>query len=368
MGPLRGIRVLELAGLGPAPFGCMVLADLGAEVLQVHRPGGTALDELSAPLQRGRRVVRLDLTSAEGRAEVLRLADGADVLVEGFRPGVVERLGVGPGPCRERNPRLIYARMTGWGQDGPLATAAGHDINYLGLTGLLHLIGPGDRPPLPPLNLVADFGGGGMLLAVGVLAALVELGRSGEGQTLDVAMVDGAALLGTLLYGMRSVGLWTGQREANPFDGGAPFYRTYQTSDGRYVAVGALERPFYDQLLDGLGLTEAELPSREDRKHWPELHERFGAVFATRTRDEWVERFAGTDACVTPVLTMAEAPRHPHHTERRSFVEIDGVVQPAAAPRFSRWGTPPMRPPVDLPPGAGWAEAVDVTPEEGPSS
>lgn len=354
MGPLHGVRVLELAGLGPGPFGCMVLADLGADVLQVHRPGGTPLDALTVPLLRGRGCLTLDLKSAAGREEVLRLSERADVLVEGYRPGVAERLGIGPDVCLERNPRLVYARTTGWGQAGPLAREPGHDINYLALTGVLHLMGPGDRPPLPPLNLVADFGGGGMLLVVGVLAALVEREQSGRGQVLDVAMVDGAALLGTFAYGMHAAGYWSDDRERNPFDGGAPYYRTYETSDGQYVAVGALEEQFYRALLEGLGLDEEELPAQQDRAGWPVLHERFAAVFAGRPRAEWEEHFAGSEACVTPVLTPAEAPEHPHNRERGTFTELAGIVQPSAAPRFGRSTVAPPRSASDLDDVSGW--------------
>jgi alpha-methylacyl-CoA racemase len=317
----------------------MVLADLGAEVLRVDRAAGGGV---GPPLGRNRRCVVVDLKHPDGPSAVLRLVEHADVLVEGFRPGVAERIGIGPDACLARNPRLVYGRMTGWGQDGPLAPRAGHDINYIAVAGALEPIGrPGERP-VPPLNLVGDFGGGGMLLALGVLAALYERERSGAGQVVDAAMVDGAALLTTFLHGMRASGLWSAPRGENLLDGGAPFYDTYATADGRYVAVGAIEPQFYAALLTGLGLDGADLPGQLDRSGWPTLRARFTAAFAARTRDEWVEIFAGTDACVTPVLAPAEAPGHPHNMDRGAFVDVDGVVQPAPAPRFSR--TPAARP------------------------
>ncbi|MBA3251417.1 MAG: CoA transferase [Geodermatophilaceae bacterium] len=336
VGPLHGVRVLELAGLGPAPFGCMVLADLGADVVRVQRPGGGLLDVPNDPLTRGRRTLELDLKAVAHRDLVLALAQRADVLVEGFRPGVAERLGLGPEVCTAQNQRLVYARMTGWGQSGPLAHDVGHDINYLAVAGLLHHVGPAGGPPIPPLNLVADFGGGGMLLVVGVLAALVERARSGRGQLIDAAMVDGAALLGAFAAGLRAAGQWSDERGTNLLDGGAPFYRTYLTADRQYVAVGALEPQFYAALLDGLGLADAELPAQHDRAGWPVLAQRFAATFVGRTRDEWAALFAGTPACVSPVLTMGEAPEHPHNVERGTFVDLAGVRQPAPAPRFSR--------------------------------
>jgi alpha-methylacyl-CoA racemase len=342
MGPLSGVRVVEVASLAPAPFGCMVLADLGAEVLRVDRAspdGGGALGAaapLGPPLGRGRRSVSVNLKHPDGAAAVVRLAASADVFVEGFRPGVAERLGIGPDECLARNPRLVYGRMTGWGQDGPLAQRAGHDINYIGVAGALEPIGRAGERPVPPLNLVGDFGGGGMLLALGVVAALYERERSGAGQVVDAAMVDGAALLTTFLHGMRAAGMWSEPRGENLLDGGAPFYDTYATADGGYMSVGALEPQFYAALLAGLGLAGDELPPQLDRSGWPVLRERFTAVFATRTRDEWTEIFAGTDACVTPVLAPGEAPAHPHNAARNVFLEADGILQPAPAPRFSR--------------------------------
>jgi alpha-methylacyl-CoA racemase len=338
MGPLSGVRVIEIASLAPAPFGCMVLADLGADVLRVERAErcGPQARVPSDPLSRGRRSIGVNLKDPAGVALLLRLTEDADVLVEGFRPGVAERLGFGPDVCAERNPRLIFARMTGWGQDGPLAPTAGHDIDYIAISGALSPIGRAGQPPVPPLNLVGDFGGGGMLLALGILAALVERATSGLGQVVDAAMVDGSALLTSFLYGMRATGAWRDQRGSNLLDGGAPFYDTYLTADGGCVAVGALEPQFYAALLAGLGLTDAGLPAQHDRAGWPVLRERFAATFASRTRDEWEQAFAGTDACVSPVLSLAEAPLHPHATAREAFVEVGGIVQPAPAPRFGR--------------------------------
>ena len=350
MGPLQGVRVIEIASLAPAPFGCMILADLGADVLRVDRaersgPGARIPND---PLSRGRRSIGLNLKDPAAVDLLLRLTEDADVLVEGFRPGVAERLGFGPVVCAERNPRLIFARMTGWGQDGPLAPTAGHDIDYIAISGALSPIGRAGEPPVPPLNLVGDFGGGGMLMALGILAALVERASSGLGQVVDAAMVDGSALLTSFLYGMRASGAWQDKRGSNLLDGGAPFYDTYVTAEGEAVAVGALEPQFYAALLTGLGLADADLPAQHDRAGWPVLRERFAAVFASRSRAEWEHVFAGTDACVSPVLSLAEASAHPHATARRAFVEVGGVVQPAPAPRFGRTaaGTPaaPPRP------------------------
>ena len=336
-GPLTGLRVVELAGIGPAPYACMLLAELGADLIRVDRPGGGGI--FVAPtrdaLNRSRPSVAVDLKSAEGRDVLLRLLDSADVLVEGLRPGVLERLGAGPDEVLARNPRLIYARMTGWGQDGPLAQRAGHDINYLGLTGALHAIGTADKPVVP-LNIGADFGGGSMFLLVGVLAALVERATSGRGQVVDAAMVDGASSLITMVYGLLGAGLWQDRRAANLLDGGAPFYDTYACADGRHVAVGALEPQFYAAFLDGLGLADALPGAQYDVAHWPEHRRRFAEAFASKPRDEWAELFAGIDACVTPVLGLTEAPAHPHLAARGTFVDCDGVQQPAPAPRFSR--------------------------------
>ena len=338
MTPLHGVRVVELAGLAPGPFGCMMLADLGADVVRVDRPGVPP----PPALDRGRRTLTLDLKTADGVAALLGLAARADVLVEGFRPGVAERLGFGPAACEQINPRLVYCRMTGWGQDGPLAARAGHDIDYLAVAGALHPLGRPGEAPHAPLNLLADFAGGGMLLAVGVLAALLERERSGRGQVVDAAMVDGSALLTTFLHGLLAAGRWPGGRGANLLDGGAPFYDTYRTADGGHMAVGALEPAFYQELLDGLGLAGEALPAQYDQAGWPALRAAFTARFATRTRDEWTAVFAGRDACVAPVLAPAEAPGHPHNAARGTFVTVGGQVQPAPAPRFGR--TPPAVP------------------------
>jgi alpha-methylacyl-CoA racemase len=338
MGPLSGVRVIEIASLAPAPFGCMILADLGADVLRVDRAercGPQAKAPLD-PLSRGRRSIGLNLKDPAAIDLLLRLTVETDVLVEGFRPGVAERLGFGPQACAERNPRLIFGRMTGWGQDGPLALTAGHDIDYIAISGALGMVGRAGQAPVPPVNLLGDFGGGGMLLALGILAALVERASSGLGQVVDAAMVDGSALLTSFVYGLRAAGGWQDARGVNLLDGGAPFYDTYATADGEYMAVGALEPQFYAALLAGLGLTDAGLPGQHDRDGWPELRRRFAATFADRTRADWEQVFAGTDACVSPVLSLAEAPVHPHARSREAFVEVNGVTQPAPAPRFGR--------------------------------
>jgi alpha-methylacyl-CoA racemase len=339
MGPLQGVRVVELASIGPGPFCAMLLADLGAEVLAVDRPGA-AQDGWPVLFARGRRRVGVDLKHPDGPGVVLDLVAGADALVEGFRPGVAERLGVGPDECLRRNPRLVYGRVTGWGQEGPLAGSAGHDIDYIALAGALHPIGPAGGPPVPPLNLLGDFGGGGMLLALGVVAALLEAARSGRGQVVDAAMVDGAALLTTQLHELLAAGLWTDHRGANLLDGAAPFYAVYETADGRHLAVGALEPRFYAELLVRVGLAADDLPPQLDRAGWPLLRERLAAVFLTRTRDEWCALLEGTDACVAPVLSLLEAPTHPHNRARATFVEVAGHPQPAPAPRFSRTPCP----------------------------
>jgi alpha-methylacyl-CoA racemase len=349
MGPLRGIRILEFAGIGPGPFTGMLLADMGAEVLRIDRsqsvreplPERPSLDLLG----RGRRSVGLDLKHPEARAAVLRLVERADGLIEGFRPGVMERLGLGPDVCLERNPRLVYGRMTGWGQEGPLAHAAGHDINYIALAGALEAVGRRGEKPTPALNLVGDFGGGGMLLAFGMACALVERGASGKGQVVDAAMVDGSALLMTLMHGMRHAGLWHDERGTNLIDTGAHFYDTFETRDGKYVSIGSIEPQFYAELLEKLGLADETLPRQMDRAQWPVLKRRLEAIFKTKSRAEWCELMEGSDVCFAPVLSMGEAPSHPHIAARRTFVENAGVVQPAPAPRFSR--TPPAlgRPP-----------------------
>jgi alpha-methylacyl-CoA racemase len=338
MTALSGVRVVELSGLAPAPFGCMLLADLGADVVLVERPGGHGpAGPAPGPLQRGRRTVTIDLKSEAGLAELLSLAEKADVLVEGFRPGVAERLGFGPGVCEKLNPRLIYARMTGWGQAGPLAATAGHDIDYIAIAGALEPLGRAGERPHAPVNLLGDFAGGGMLLAVGVLAALVERAGSGRGQVVDAAMVDGSALLMTFLHGMAATGRWPGSRGRNLLDGGAPFYDTYRASDGGHLAVGALEPQFYAALLTGLGLTgDPTLPGQFDVTAWPELRRRLTERFLEKTRDEWTAIFEPLDACVSPVLSLTEAPLHPHNEARKAFIEVGGVVQPAPAPRLRR--------------------------------
>jgi alpha-methylacyl-CoA racemase len=342
-GPLSSLRVLELAGIGAGPHAAMILADLGAQVVRVERPGdGPGSDGKPDYLLRGRRLVAADLKTVAGRELVLRLVAGADVLLESYRPGVAERLGVGPAECHAVNPRLVYGRMTGWGQDGPLAQRAGHDINYLSLTGVLHAIGRQGERPVPPLNLVGDFGGGSMFLLTGVLAALWERERSGQGQVIDAAMVDGAGVLAQMMWAMRGRGRWSDERGSNLIDGAAPFYDTYECADARYVAVGALEPQFYDELLAGLRLDPAELPERADTRNWPALRAVFAKAFSARTRDEWVAVFAGTDACVTPVLTFTEVGDHPHMAARRALIDLEGVTQPAPAPRFSR--TMPAKP------------------------
>lgn len=349
MGPLQGIKIIEFAALGPAPMGTMLLADLGAEVLRIERQAGAGsrpTAELFDPaldiLNRNRRVVALDLKRPEAIETVLRLVEGADALIEGFRPGVMERLGLGPEVCLQRNPRLVYGRMTGWGQQGLLAQSAGHDINYLSLSGALHAIGEAGRKPVVPLNLVADGGGGAMLLALGVLAGLLEARSSGQGQVVDAAMTDGSALLMSMMYTLKAMGQWQQQRGSNLLDGGAHFYDTYACRDGKWLSVGAIEPQFYALLLEKTGITDPEFQQQWDRSRWSRLKEKLAQVIGTRTRDEWCSIFDGTDACVAPVLDMDEAPQHPHNRSRHTFTEVAGVVQPAAAPRFSR--TPPARP------------------------
>jgi alpha-methylacyl-CoA racemase len=333
-GPLSGYRVIELAGIGPGPFCGMVLADHGADVIRVDRPLPNALPlpEMSA---RGRRSIVVDLKNQEGLEVVLTLVEGAHALIEGYRPGTVERLGLGPEVCLSRNPRLVYGRMTGWGQEGVLVQTAGHDIDYVALSGALHAIGPtGDRS-VPPLNLIGDYGGGGLLLAFGIAAALLEAATTGRGQVVDAAMVDGAALLMAPIYELFNLGLWSDRRGSNLLDGAAPFYTTYLTADGAQMAVGALEPQFYEELLQRLGLAQEELPDRQDASRWPELRQRLAEVFASRRREEWEEVFADGDACVAPVLSLSEAPKHPHLRARRTFFEVDGKAVPAPAPRFS---------------------------------
>ncbi|WP_331755666.1 CaiB/BaiF CoA-transferase family protein [Streptomyces sp. NBC_01643] len=348
-GPLNGLRVLELAGIGPGPHAAMILGDLGAEVIRVERPSdGLKILPDDAPdwLLRGRLSVAADLKTSGDLAAVMKLMDKSDVLIEGFRPGVTERLGIGPDECLTRNPRLVYARMTGWGQTGPLSQHAGHDINYIALTGILNAIRSEGGKPVPPLNLVGDFGGGSLYLVVGILAALRERDRSGAGQVIDAAIVDGTCSLAQMIWSFRAQGVWSDQPSSNLLDSGAPFYDTYQCADGRYVAVGALEPQFYAQLLAGLGLNGHDLPQQMDQQSWPILREYFAKTFATRARDEWEEIFNGTDACVTPVLSFSEASSHPHLIARATLIDMNGVVQAAPTPRFSRTPTKtPVAPP-----------------------
>ncbi len=341
-GPLQGVTVVELAGIGPGPFAGMMLADMGANVIRVDRipgPGGGALDAMmrnDSFVDRGRRSIALNLKDARAIEAVLGLVEQADILIEGFRPGVAEKLGLGPGPCHARNRRLVYGRMTGWGQDGPLAKAAGHDLNYIALSGALHAIGPKDRPPAPPLNLVGDYGGGGMLLALGVVAALHESRQSQLGQVVDAAMSDGAAVLMAAQYALLAKGFWQDEREANFLDGAAPFYGSYECADGRYVAIAAIEPQFYRLLLDRCQIIDPLFEQQWDRTQWPALKAKLAAIFRSRSRDEWCALLEGSDACFAPVLSMSEAPCHPHNVARATFVAPGGKVQPAPAPRFGR--------------------------------
>jgi len=348
-GPLKGLRVVELAGIGPGPFCAMLFADMGAEVLRIHRPGGKP--DAHDILSRGRTHWEVDLRAPGGTAAALEAIARADVLIEGFRPGVMERLGLGPDACLARNPRLIYGRMTGWGQHGPLAHAAGHDINYIAISGALHAIGRSGEAPVPPLNYVGDFGGGAMLLAFGLLAALHEARASGKGQVVDAAMTDGAALLSAMMYGFKSAGQWSNQRGENMLDGGAHFYDTYACADGKFVAVGAIEPQFYALLRERCGLADDRaFDAQMDAARWPLLKLRLADVFRTRTRDEWCVLLEGSDACFAPVLDWDEAPQHPHNVARGTFANVGGVVQPAPAPRFSR--TAPTVPPAEAPGGS----------------
>ncbi len=347
MGPLTGIKVVELGGIGPVPFAGMMLADHGADVVRIDRVGNTP--DPVPTLRRGKRSLGLDLKQPRGVEIALTLVQDAAILIEGFRPGVAERLELGPEACHVVNPRLIYGRMTGWGQSGPLAETAGHDLNFIALSGVLGLLGRPEEPPSIPLNLIGDFGGGGMLLAFGVLAAFIKAQEQGSGEVVDAAMIDGSALLLTMVHGLRSQGLWPGGRGENYLDGGAPFYNVYQTADGQYATVAALEPAFYDALLSCLGMDDVDRSHQFDREHWLELRARFAEVFNTRTLAEWEEHFAGSDACFAPVLVPWEASGHPHAQARETYTEIGGVTQPAPAPRFSR--SPLAQP--QAPPAAG---------------
>jgi alpha-methylacyl-CoA racemase len=353
MGPLEGVRILEIAGIGPGPFAAMMLADMGAEVIRVDRAqsvmGGDPAHPPVDVLNRGRRSIGIDLKNPDGVEALLTLVESADALIEGFRPGVAERLGFGPDVCLARNPRLVFGRMTGWGQSGPYASAAGHDINYIALAGALDPIGRAGEKPVPPLNLVGDFGGGGMLLAYGVVCGLLEARTSGQGQVVDTAMVDGAAVLTTMFHAFRAMGMWEDERGTNLLDTGAHFYDVYETSDGKYVSIGSIEPQFYAELLRLTGLdADDTMPRQQDRTQWPALKERFTELFKTKTRDEWRALLEDSDACFAPVLTMSEAAEHPHIQARGTIVEYEGVLQPAPAPRFSRTTaelrSPPARP------------------------
>ena len=349
MGPLDGVKVIEIAGIGPGPFCAMMLADMGADVVRVDRAANVTDGDPETPsfdlLARGRRSIGVDLKHPDGAAAVLDLVTSADALIEGFRPGVAERLGIGPDECLARNGQLVYGRMTGWGQDGPLAQAAGHDINYISLAGVLEPMGRRGERPVPPLNLVGDFGGGGMLLAFGIVCAVLEAQCSGEGQVVDAAMVDGSALLATMFYGMRDMGFWKDERGTNLLDTGAWFYDVYETSDDKFVSVGSLEPQFFAELVDKAGLDATTLPPQMDRESWPALKDQMAAVFRTKTRDEWCEIMEATDVCFAPVLSLAEAPHHPHNEHRGTFTEVAGVTQPAPAPRFGRTPGSVSRPP-----------------------
>ncbi len=356
MGPLEGVRVIELAGIGPAPFCAMLLADMGAEVVRVDRAANVGLDDsrVGGPpgeehrfnlLARGRRNIAVDLKNKDGAAAVLRLIDRADALIEGFRPGVMERLGLGPDTCLARNKRLVYGRMTGWGQDGPIAHVAGHDINYIALSGVLSTIGERGGPPVPPLNLVGDFGGGALYLAMGVLAGIISARHTGAGQVVDCSMVEGSASLMTMMYAALASGAWVEKRGHNRTDGGAHYYHVYETKDGEHVAIGSIEPQFYALLLQHTGLKPEDVPEQTDRSTWPDMQKRLAAIFKAKTRAEWVAIMQDTDICFAPVLRMSEAIRHEHNRHRGSFVEVDGIMQPGPAPRFSATPSQVQRPP-----------------------
>lgn len=336
MGPLTGIRVVEMAGIGPGPFTAMMLSDLGAEVIRVDRLSHKGTGHRANVLNRGRKSIAVDLKNPRGVETTLRLIEQADVVLEGFRPGVMERLGLGPEECLSVNPRLIFGRMTGWGQTGPLSQAAGHDINYISIAGALGAMGYADRPPAPPLNLVGDFGGGAMYLLTGILAALVERATSGQGQIIDAAMTDGTASLLSPFFGLMAMNMWTTDRFSNRLDGGAFYYGSYECSDGKYISIGSLEPQFYALLLEKAEITDPEFQEQLDEAAWPAKREKLNQLFKTRTRQQWCDIMEGTDVCFAPVLDLEEAPTHPHNIDRKTFVELEGVVQPAPAPRFSR--------------------------------
>ncbi|MBK6704272.1 MAG: CoA transferase [Caulobacteraceae bacterium] len=354
-GPLSGVRIVEFAGIGPGPFCCMLLSDMGADVVRVDRKGGRMAFKNDIPA-RGRRHVVLDLKAPNDVGVALALIGKADVVIEGFRPGVMERLGLGPDEALKRNPKLVYGRMTGWGQTGPLAEVAGHDLNYIAISGALHAMGRKDDAPAPPLNLVGDYGGGALYLAMGVCAALFEAQRSGRGQVVDAAITDGTASLMSVIYGLRASGIWSDERDSNLLDGGAHFYDVYKTSDGNFVSIGSIEPQFYALLMEKTGLKDdPKFAVHMNKADWPELSEKLAAVIATKTRDEWTALMEGTDVCFAPVLSMAEAPTHPHNVARQTFVEVDGLNQPAPAPRFSR--TPSA---IQGPPGGNGQESGQI--------
>lgn len=346
MGPLKGIKIIEIASIGPGPFCGMMLSDMGAEIVRIDRKSAADRGTKAGILNRGRRSIALDLKSQQGIETVFKLVEQADALFEGFRPGVMERLGLGPEACQKRNPRLVYGRMTGWGQYGPLAPTAGHDINYIALTGALYAVGTSGGGPVPPLNLVGDFGGGGMMLAYGIVCGLLESQMSGKGQVVDAAMTDGSAALMAMIYEFKARGMWTNERGSNLLDGGAHFYGTYECADGKSVAIGPIEPQFYALLLELCGLHAENFADQRNHEHWPELKTKLSTVFKTKPRDEWVSIMDGSDSCLTPVLDLDEAPLHPHNQARKTFVELDGVIQPAPAPRFSRTVPEIQGPPV----------------------
>jgi alpha-methylacyl-CoA racemase len=346
MGPLTGVKIIEVGGIGPGPFCGMMLSDMGAEIVRVERKGGLALSDPKYDLlTRNRKSISINLRKPEGAHTLLRMLEQVDALQEGFRPGVMEKLGLGPDTCLKRNPRLVYGRMTGWGQEGPLARAAGHDINYIALSGALHTIGRKNQKPVPPLNLVGDFGGGGMLLAFGMVCALYEARKSGQGQVVDAAMTDGSAALMAMIYGLKAAGLWADRPGTNLLDTGAHFYDTYETADNKFIAIGAIEPQFYELLLKLGGIDDPDFQNQLDVTQWPRLKEKLSRVFKTKTREAWCEIMEGSDVCFAPVLSLSEAPEHPHNKQRKTFVENDGVLQPAPAPRFSR-----TRPEIKSPP------------------
>lgn len=345
MGPLQGIRVIEMAGIGPGPFCAMMFSDLGAEVIRVDRKSLAGTGSRQNVLNRGRKSLALDLKKPEAVETVLRLVESADVIIEGFRPGVMERLGLGPDVCLARNKKLIFGRMTGWGQTGPMSQAAGHDINYISLVGALHAMGDADRAPAPPLNLVGDFGGGGMYLLTGVLAALIETAKSGKGQVVDAAMTDGTASLMSTFFGMKAMGRWTDDRASNMLDGGAHYYGSYTCRDGKFISIGSIEPKFYALLLEKAEIDDPAFQAQQDSSAWPDLKSKLTTLFKTKTRDQWCEIMESTDICFAPVLNLEEAPNHPHNIARQTFIELDEVVQPAPAPRFSRTQSEVQGPP-----------------------